>query len=345
LLQRGKLFHNILMDISIGKLRGLQRIAGTRGIFTMCAIDHRGSLEGKLCSGVAEFLCPESMTDFKLDLCRTLSPHASGVLLDPIFGAAQSIARSLPAKRAGILISLEETGYAGTDDSRETVLLTNWNVAKIKRMGADAVKLLVYYRPDVEASDRQMRLVAEVADQCRRWDILCVVEALSYPVHGDIDDTAQYARKKPELVIKTARDLTALPIDMYKAEFPADLHATHTVAEAHQLCRELNSACARPWVLLSAGTDYDIFKRQVEIACDSGASGFLAGRAIWQEAVGMDMSGRRDFLAVTAVNRLKKLSALARRYATPWQRKMGLDSEVLVHVPADWYRHYGEDLV
>ena len=339
------MLHNRLMDLSIGKLRGLQRIAGARGVFTICAMDHRGSLEGKFCSDIADFLCPESMTDFKLDLCRTLSPYASAVLLDPVFGAAQAIARSLPAKRSGILISLEETGYSGNSESRDTVLLTDWSVSKIKRMGADAVKLLVYYRPDVEAASRQLHLIAEVADQCKRWDILFVVEALSYPIGSEIGDPDQYARIKPGLVIQTARDFTAHPIDIFKAEFPADLHVTHTVAEAHRLCRELTNASTRPWVLLSAGTDYDIFKRQVEIACDSGASGFLAGRAIWQEAIDMTGPLRRDFLATTAVNRLKKLSGLVRRYATPWQRRIGLNGEVLVDVPANWYRHYGEDLV
>ena len=40
-----------------------------------------------------------------------------------------------------------------------------------------------------------------------------------------------------------------------------------------------------PWVLLSAGVDYDLYERQVRVACDNGASGILCGRAVWKESV------------------------------------------------------------
>ncbi len=49
------------------------------------------------------------------------------------------------------------------------------------------------------------------------------------------------------------------------------------------LCKELDQASRLPWVLLSAGVDFESFRIQVEIACKAGASGFLAGRALWQE--------------------------------------------------------------
>jgi hypothetical protein len=41
-----------------------------------------------------------------------------------------------------------------------------------------------------------------------------------------------------------------------------------------------NSGCS---MLLSAGVDFESFRKQVKIACKAGASGFLAGRALWQE--------------------------------------------------------------
>ena len=39
-------------------------------------------------------------------------------------------------------------------------------------------------------------------------------------------------------------------------------------------------------MVLSSGVDADRFPRAVEIACESGASGFLAGRAVWASVVG-----------------------------------------------------------
>ncbi len=44
-----------------------------------------------------------------------------------------------------------------------------------------------------------------------------------------------------------------------------------------------NAASSAPWILLSAGVDFDEFAIQVRIACTAGASGFLAGRAVWQD--------------------------------------------------------------
>ena len=147
---------------------------------------------------------------------------------------------------------------------------------------------------------------------------------------------------RPE--IRTARELTALPIDVLKAEFPVEL-GTCSQSQALECCRELNAASAKPWVILSAGADYDTFARQVGIACRAGASGYLAGRAIWQEAIGMEGTARSGFLAATAVARLKKIGAIARRYATPWQTKLGLNAESLTDIPTDWYKQYGENAV
>ena len=42
-----------------------------------------------------------------------------------------------------------------------------------------------------------------------------------------------------------------------------------------------------PWVLLSAGAAFEVFERRVERALDDGgAVGLIAGRALWQDAVG-----------------------------------------------------------
>ena len=333
------------MKLSIGKFRGLQRISDSAGFFTMCAMDHRGSLEGKICAGLTPEMCREDLTAFKLGLCRALAGHASAVLLDPIYGAAQALTEGALPRATGLLVSLESSGYTGSPQARETELLPAWSVAKIKRMGADAVKLLVYYRPDLdELASRQRALVQIVALACRRYDIPCLVEAVSYAVGAEVSEPGLYARRKPELVITTARHLTALPIDVLKAEFPADLNLIHSDSELLEICRGLDAASAKPWVILSAGANYDAtFERQVTLACRAGASGFLAGRAIWQEAVGMDDEEERQrFLETTALSRLKELSGLARRYGTPWHGKKGLQTGHASGISGDWYRNYAE---
>ena len=49
--------------------------------------------------------------------------------------------------------------------------------------GADAVKLLIWYRPDGDAAVNlhQQQLVKEVGEQCVKYDIPFFLELLAYP--------------------------------------------------------------------------------------------------------------------------------------------------------------------
>jgi len=327
--------------LSIGKLRGLQQIANPDGIFTMCAMDHRGSLRSMIDEGTQE-VNYEEMVERKLELCSSLAPHASAVLLDPIFGAAQCIGHGVLPKSTGLLVSIEASGYGGGKEYRITKLLDGWNVEKIKRMGASATKLLVYYRPDLaELAGKLLNMVDMIALECIKYDLPFVVEPLSYPVGDEVDSPAQFARVKEQLVFKTAQDITALPVDVLKAEFPADLRYKRNKAELIDLCHQLDMSSLVPWVVLSAGVDFELFCQQVEIACQGGASGFLGGRAIWQEAMHIDEAGERaQFLSTVGADRLKRLNEIAAKYATPWYKKLGLTRQELAHTSEGWYQKY-----
>jgi tagatose 1,6-diphosphate aldolase len=330
-----------MKTLSIGKLRGLQQIASPDGIFTMCAMDHRSSLRRIIEEGTEE-VNYEEMVQRKLELCSSLAPHASAVLLDPIFGAAQCIGHGVLPKSTGLLISLEASGYSGGKEYRVTELQDGWNVEKTKRMGASAAKLLVYYRPDlIELAGKLLDMVDMIALECKKYDLPFVVEPLSYPVGDEVNNPAQFATVKEQLVLKTARHITALPIDVLKAEFPADLRYKRDKAELIDLCHQLDTSSSVPWVVLSAGVDFELFCQQVEIACQGGASGFLAGRAIWQEAMHIDEAEERvKFLTTVSVDRLKRLNELAAKYATPWYKKLGLTSHELTRTSEGWYQEY-----
>jgi tagatose 1,6-diphosphate aldolase len=75
-----------MKKLSIGKIRGLQQIANSEGVFTICAMDHRGSLQSMIDERPGE-VSYEEMVERKLELCSSLAKYASAVLLDPIFGA------------------------------------------------------------------------------------------------------------------------------------------------------------------------------------------------------------------------------------------------------------------
>jgi tagatose 1,6-diphosphate aldolase len=284
----------------------------------------------------------QELVEYKQELCQALAPLSSAVLLDPNYGASQCISKGVLPGHTGLLVSIEATGYQNTPQGRITTLLNNWSVEKIRRMGASAVKLLVYYRPDLnEVAKKQIKTIRTVAEECIEYDIPFLVETQTYPVKDENSDSAKLAAMKPNLVIETARQITMLPIDVLKSEFPADMKYETNEKKIREYCRQLDEATHVPWVILSAGVDYETFRKEVEIACSSGASGFLGGRAIWQEALRLvDKKDRLKFLSTTVVDRLKELADIATKHATPWYRKLGLKSSELAAVTENWYANY-----
>ena len=329
--------------LSVGKIRGLQQISTSEGIFIICAMDHRGSLKEMIeKEQLDDDVDYQQIVEHKLELCAALAPYASAVLLDPNYGAAQCISGGLLPGHTGLLVSIEATGYESNPKGRITTLLDGWSVEKIKRMGASAVKILVYYRPDLpEVADKQLKTIKTVAEECLKYDIPFLVEPKTYLTKGEDTEKLQFAARKPGLVIDTARQITSLPIDVLKAEFPADPQYETDRAKLLQLCKQLDEASQVPWVILSAGVDYETFKKQVKIACQAGASGFLGGRAIWQEAIHFtDKKERVKFLSTTVTDRLKTLVDIATKYAVPWYRKLGIKANELAAVQENWYINY-----
>lgn len=302
----------------------------------MCALDHRGSLMKMLSAGQSQDAGYQEMVDFKLDLCRVLTPHATAILLDPIYGAAQAIAAGAIPNTTGLLVSLEESGYSGEAEARVTNLLPEWDVKKIRKMGATAAKLLLYYRPDVDVASKQLDTVQKMAADCVAEDMPFVVEPVSYRVANKEASPEDFAKVKPRLVVETARQITALPIDVLKAEFPADLEYEKDKSRLLNLCHQLNEASQVPWVILSAGVNFELFYQEVELACRAGASGFLAGRALWQEATQIKSREERlKFLETTVVSRLESLTELANAYGTPWYARLEA-----TEVDENWHRRY-----
>ncbi|MBI4498331.1 MAG: tagatose 1,6-diphosphate aldolase [Chloroflexi bacterium] len=329
-------------QLTLGRLRGLQRIASPAGIFAMTALDHRGSMRRMIRPDTPKAVGGEMLTQYKQEICAALAPASTAMLLDPIYGAAQVLASGALPREVGLLVSLEKTGYTGSSEARLTELLPDWSAEKVKRMGAEAAKLLIYYHPgQPETAAQQRRLVCRVAEECARLDLPLLVEPLAYPVGDGDQDPAEFARRKPGVVAETARQVTALGIDVLKAEFPADLRYEHDEGRLLAACQQLDEAAQAPWVLLSAGVTFEEFARQVEIAAKAGASGFLAGRAVWQEAMAMtDGAERRRWLETVAADRVRRLAEIATSYGRPWWKKWAACPADLVRVDEDWYKTY-----
>jgi len=324
---------------TIGKIRGLSATSSTAGIFTILAFDHRQSFVKMIPAGKEGLASYEKVVEVKSSVVRALAPHASGILLDPLYAAAQTIANgSLPGS-TGLLVSVEKTGYVGDANSRVTELLPGWNVEKIKRMGASAAKLLIYYHPSAgELTEKQEALTNQVIEECQKADIPIFVEAVNYSINPAWDkNSPNYARERPEIVTETARRLGKLNPDVLKLEFPVDVNYEEDKAQWQQACEAVSEASPVPWTLLSAGVDFDVFAQQVEIACRAGASGFIGGRAIWKEGIGMPDQDREAWLIDVAAKRLDSLSEIAHLNARSWRSFYpDLDNTV----KEGWYKDY-----
>ena len=327
--------------LTLGKLRGIQQIANDAGRLTITALDHRGSLKKALRPGDPSAVSFDDMVAFKARLARALVPHSSAILLDPVYGAAPLMTSGAVPGGKGVLVSLEETGYTDAEGDRVTSIQSGWGVDKIKLMGGSAVKLLLYYNPGSTTAAQQEEVVRQAVAECRQHDIPLLVEPMTYHISGGPKKgTADFAAMKPRMVIDTAARLVPLGIDVLKAEFPADSDFESDDGRMLAWCRELTDACGtQPWVLLSAGVSYPVFKRQVEIACEGGASGFLAGRAIWQEVPSLPDGERDAFLAGEASGRLDELTAIANRSGRAWTEVMS-GAIRAVDTSAGWESRY-----
>ena len=118
-------------------------------------------------------------------------------------------------------------------------------------------------------------MVREVIEDCRAAGVPSVIENLIYPLPGE----ELTPERRADAIIEAAVALDELRPDLLKLEYPGSPEA----------CRRLADAITAPWAVLSAGVDFDEFADVLRISCDEGgASGFIAGRAVWKDAVGMD---------------------------------------------------------
>ncbi|MFW5696377.1 MAG: tagatose 1,6-diphosphate aldolase [Phototrophicaceae bacterium] len=316
--------------ITPGRWRGLQTTSTDNGRFSILAFDQRGSYVKMLPDGTSF----GAAVQIKREVVGVLSRYASAVLLDADYGF---IPAAYMSSGSGLLLSVEKSGYSGDSTYRKTEFFDTWNVAKIKRSGASAVKLMIYYHPDSgELAEELEALTARVIAECREYDIPMFLEPMSYSLDANIrKESAEFAATKPAVVRDTARRLSALGPDVLKLEFPFDANYETDFEKWQVGCAAISEVCSVPWVLLIAGVDFETFETQTRAACMAGASGFLAGRAIWKECVTMTPEERARFLETTASERIQKLIDVIDEHARPWT-----DFYMPMALGDHWYDEY-----
>lgn len=321
------------MELTPGKWWGLRRIADKNGRFAMTAVDQRPPIKNLIAERRGASTPPyNDVCDVKALLVDVLGPHSSAVLLDPHYAYPAAI--HLVPPTSGLILTLEDSGFDEQPDGRRSASIADWSVAKIKAAGGDAVKVLAWYRPDASTSvkNHQQEYVARIGEECRQYDIPFVFELLVYPLPSDTGHTTDYTEqpaKRAEHVIESVTTFAAAEfgVDVFKLESPVQgsnvPQPNDPGAErAQRLFDDLGRAAGRPWVMLSAGVTQPQFTNILTMAYRSGASGYLAGRAIWWDAFQSfpDLAAMRSELEHGGVGYMAHINSLTSRQAMPWHQ-------------------------
>lgn len=332
------------MQLSEGKIKRLNALSNKNGIIAAAAMDQRGSLRKAIAKakGVPEEqVSNDMMSEFKIAVSKALTPHASAILLDPEFGIPAAKARS---KNAGLLLAYEESGYDNTKPGRLPDLLPHLSVKRIKELGADAVKILIYYTPfeNQDVNDIKHAFIERIGAECEYHQIPFFLEFVGYDPQGGDEKGFEYAKKKPEVVIKTMEEFgkPQYNVDVLKVEAPVNAEfvqgssvfkgpAAYSRKEALDYYRKAAAVAEKPFIYLSAGVSNPQFVESLNMAAEAGTdySGVLCGRATWKDGVPVyakqGVKALEDWLAGEGVKNINAVND-ALQSAKPWYAKAGI---------------------
>ena len=285
-----------------GRLAG---VATGTGHFAVLAIDHVRSFATTVRPRDPDSLTPDDIRSAKLALVEGLAAHAGAVLVDPGFLAGLGAVRREALRGTGLILGIEDGDYE--DVITAPRLLPGWDVRRASELDVDAVKISVYFDPDGDTAAAE-RFVTDVAAQC---------EATGMPLF--CEPLALYGRpeERRRAVLEGVRMFGPLGADVLKLQFPEPGPRTASGREWVEACREVDRLSPVPWTILSEGGDYGLFRQQLRTACRAGASGFLAGRAVWREAA----TGEAGLSSGT--DRLDELWRIAESEGVPWPDRSG----------------------
>jgi tagatose 1,6-diphosphate aldolase len=334
------------MKLTPGKIRNMQALSNERGVIAAAAMDQRGSLLKSIADskGIGKGqVTDQMMAEFKTAVSKVLTPHASAILLDPEWGLEAAKVRD---KNAGLLLAYEKSGYDNTQPGRRADLLPNVSGHRLKQMGANAVKVLIYYTP-FEAADineEKHAFIERIGDECRANDLPFFLEFVGYDPAGGDEKGLEYAKKKPEIVSGSMAEFSKdqYGVDVLKVEIPVNLtfaegssvyggQKAYTKAEALEQYRKAAEAAKRPFIYLSAGVSNQQFTESLRWAGESGVnfSGVLCGRATWKEGIPVygkqGVAALEDWLGKQGVENIQAVNSCLGA-AKPWYAFYGAKS-------------------
>jgi sulfofructosephosphate aldolase len=284
----------------------LDALARDTGTFLMVAMDQRESLRTMLARHHDD-VDDARMVQFKLAVARELGPYASGFLIDRHYAYDEIVRDGLLPPSCGLILAADALEQPPGGIVEDTEL--DRGVEAVLDPAVVAIKLLVIWRDDAERA-RRVDTARRFVELARTHELLSVLEPVVRGPEGFDREAA---------IVEAASELGRVGCDLYKCEVP-----THGAGEPDEITgwsRRIDAAVPCPWVVLSQGVPPERYPAAVEAACRGGASGMLAGRAVWTATLAAD--DPTALLREHSVPRLQELGAIVDAHGRPWREKAG----------------------
>lgn len=288
--------------------RGYQQICGDNGFMMVVACDQRGGMRKVLADTpeAQKAIGIDILGQTKADITRHLANKATCVLLDATCAVPGVIDDGVLSRDTGLLVGLDDSGWDIDENGyRKSIMTPGVTARRVRELGGTGAKLMVYLRPDHPAANAyNVQIIKDCVAEFAAEDVFLVVEILTYQVDGEAN--ADYKAAFPQLIVDCVRMALELGSKVLKMPYPG-------TAEA---CAQITALCnGVPWAVLSAGVDHETFVGQVATAMDNGASGVIAGRALWKDCISLDRAVSADRLENVASVRLREIQAILDSHA------------------------------
>ena len=313
--------------------KNLAALQTEHGAFAMLALDQRESLRGMFArTEHGDFVGDDALVAFKAHGVRVMSPHASAVLLDRPYCLANGRPAGL-ADNCGLIAAADVLHQRPGELMTHSTVDPGVTIDLLHEVGADAVKFLILWRPGQPAGERRAVLdefwaLAESAG---------VPTLLEGVVRTDDDEPWSSPGQRHDAIFSAAEEFATYRPDMYKAEVPGYVpgDTSQVAAHAEQMTRLINV----PWVVLSNGVEPHMFVDAFTESARGGASGFLAGRAIWQDIVTeKDIPGAMTERGTVRLDQLRAIADAPPRAPHPRGRTVSNSTTQGIFIDGVW-RH------
>jgi tagatose 1,6-diphosphate aldolase len=293
--------------LSTAERRGFQQICGADGKILVIALDQRNAMRDLLTEDVDERkrISNADLGLVKADIVKYLGNYAPAVLLDPECALPMLVDEGVLARDVALVVGMDASGWDVKPGSslRYSRLVPGITARRIRELGGTAAKLMVFMRADLEGGDPFAQgLIRQCVEDCAAEELLLVVEILVYKTAEETPE--EYEMKKPQLILQAAKSSKKNGAKVLKLQYPGSAEA----------CTAVTTALGdTPWAILSAGADHETFLEELRTAIRHGATGAIAGRALWKDCLSMKSSERQEKLQMLGLPRLAEIQAVLRR--------------------------------